>query len=369
MNWKRYKTLIITSSVFLILAIAGLVFYVMGRGQLADLERDISRKDKSIKQLGSSKPVPSQESYMQLQQTLAELVNRADTFSQIITNGQAVIRQQDPAGFGDYASGKIAALLRKATAATDGGEDGVVVRDKTFGLETYLEGVPPQTADVDRLMLQLEYMVQISEVLFGEGISELLSVERTRFEGQQTVSVAPTGLPTALGAGNNRRNNVPQEPTEQEKLDAKRKELFVFEKFTVRFRAYERSVIGVLNAIASHPLQMVVTKMELSNGNRRLWPDYQRPSDKVPELTVFTPAQTVQTTPRGGGERLEIFDFFDGGNTATTAEEPAEPVATQKVGLAEQREKTTGGELLEVVLEINMYRLKDEQPATDAEVN
>jgi hypothetical protein len=95
--------------------------------------------------------------------------------------------------------------------------------------------------------------------------------------------------------------------------------------------------------------------IETANGNVTLWPAYLKPGRTADTRA----AAAAVTAPRRGNNRLdELLGMVEGlGAGETATETPA-----LLPGLSARRELRTGGELISVVLELTLYRLKAPTP-------
>jgi hypothetical protein len=357
MNWKRYRILIVTGGVSL-LASGLLGFWMMkSNGRNSELEQELQNLDSEISRLTSQKIYPSRQGFEALKAAQANVATRRDEFATVISAGQLPVPPMMSARFGDYAKRMVEQLRTRAAASKKGGEQGVVLADPQFGLKSYLEGAVPEAGEIPDLMVRLELVNYLSQLLFDAGISELISIEANK----ATAVAAPTdpsmafpGIgspalpPTAAG-----RSAKPVDPRAIEQIQKER--LFEAVSFTLRFRVYEDHLWEIINRLASDPNQIVLRSIETANGNVTLWPAYLKPGRTADTRA----AAAAVTAPRRGNNRLdELLGMVEGlGAGETATETPA-----LLPGLSARRQLTTGGELISVVLELTLYRLKAPTP-------
>lgn len=353
MNWQRYKILIIVGAVSLLLGAGMLVWFLQGRGREAELRMEISSLAGQRDSLAQQRPFPSQASFEQQQRLKQEMEGHRDTLRQTILAGQLTPPDMNRARFGDYIRNTLVPPLQElAAASTLGGENGVILADPTFGLQSFMDGALPEPGDIPALMVRLELMRHLAGLLFSSGISELQAIGREApaagrsAPGRPAAPAAPVFGSPATPPGAPRPGARPPEVSPEERLVQKRDEMFEAVPFTLRFRVYEDKFANVLNAFAADPNQIVIRRLEVTNGNERLHPAYlRRPGSPQPQRP------TAARRPASEWEQR----LWEAGGPAGAAEPAA---ATPLPGLAERRARLTGGEFLDVSMDIVIYRLK-----------
>jgi len=369
MNWKRYKLLLIAGSISLLLSIALLVWFLQGRSRAADLHSEIQQLGNQRTNLTTQRPFPSQESYAGQTKLRGELEQRRDAIRSTMLAGQINPPDMNRSRFGDYVRSTVVPPLQAlAKASTLGGEHGVILTDPTFGLQNYIDGELPEPGDIPALMARLELMRHVAGLLFTAGISELQAIERERPADPRAggrppgapaapMFATPAGAPAA-GPGVPRPGAPVEEVSPAERLKRQRAEMFEEVTFTLRFRVYEDKFWNVLNAFAADPNQIVIRKLDITNGNESLHPPYLRRSGSGAQ-----PGRPAATAPgrRPTSEMDRRFAMLEalGGGPGMPGEAPV--AAAVLPGLANRRERLTGGEFLEVVMDIVFYRLKPVQ--------
>ncbi len=358
MNWTRYKFLIVSGGISLIAVVILVVMILRTGSQTAELRADVARLKTSQTQLAAMRPFPSQESYIFLRDKNQTLSERRAELKDIMLEGQITPIQMSRSLFGDFVRTQfVPPLIAGAAAATQGGEDGVILRDPTFGLKEYLEGALPEPQEIPQLMVQLESMRHLALVLFGTGISELVRIEprseaTTRTGTRARPAAAPTGgLFAGPQAAQTAQAGPGTSPDAPSPAIQRRRELFEEVPFTVSARIYEDKLWGLLNVLASDDNQIVVRNLSITNGNQQLWPAYLRPDARMGG-TAARPAAAARAERRPANPLLAAL--------MNQAESPGtgEPAQAARPGLRERRERTVGGELLDVSFDVIIYRLK-----------
>jgi len=352
MNWKRYRVLIVGGGVALLLSIAAIFWIVKSNGRWQENQRELDGLRSRQSGLVQGNPYPSQANFQLMQRNKGILDEKLLAFRTNILEGQLQPPPMARSNFGDHVRSMVPELRRMAAKATAGGEAGMVLRQSDFGLANYLGGQLPETEHVPRLMVQMEFIRHLTGLLAREGVSELVSLEREVFEAPRVegrggpalgtfstlLGVPATPVPPARGQaarGQPARSSFD--------IAAHVEQLFDRENITLRFRAYEDRVWGVLNAMAADPNQILVKRIHLTNGNNRLWPTYLKPAAGMQE-----PRRAEVARPAAGLLAL-LGDPSQGDRVGTS---------TTLVGLEEKRQLMTGGELIDVVLEVTIFRLK-----------
>jgi len=351
MNWKRYKFLIVAGAVSLV-AVVLLVFFIFKAGaETSDLRSEVTRLKSEQSRLVSMRPFPSEESFTFLRDKQRNLEARRGEIQEIILENQIAPIPMNRSLFGDFIRSEfVPPLVAAATEATAGGEQGVILRDPAFGLQTYLDGGLPDPREIPALMVRLETMRHISGILFSSGISELVRIEPKSAEAERPGTRPRTGTAPAAGGlfATTPATQTRPDARAPEAVDGTRRRDELFEQitFTVSVKVYEDKLWGVLNAFSADLNQIVIRNLTITNSNQQLWPAYLRPDPRM-----GTPA-----APRGGTARTErpaLIALLEGATSESRAE--AAPV---RPGLQERREKTVGGELLDVSFDLTFYRLK-----------
>ena len=113
----------------------------------------------------------------------------------------------------------------------------------------------PNLSDVPRLVQQLKIIEALCDILQEAGITELVAIERDNFEQ------AAQGTDASAG-----RRGAPPPGAAVNTPDGEK--MVSSQHFKISVRARENAVIDMLNLLASRPMFMVVTWIEMSNPNQ-----------------------------------------------------------------------------------------------------
>lgn len=355
MNWKRYQLLIIVGSLSLIASVGLLVWMLQQRGQAQELRNEIQMLQQDQSRLTAREPFPSERSFAVQQEKRQQLLQRRDALTAALREGQISPPRITQAQFGDYVRGTVVAPLRElARTSTRGGENGVILTDPSFGLQNFIDGQLPATAEIPGLLLRLELMQHFARILFASGISELGGIERERPADPRVAPRPAAAAPPVFGAP------APQTPAPgipgaapERTLRERRDEKFDQVGFTLRFKIYEDKLWDLLNSLAADDNQLVIRRLEVTNANERLHPPFLRRAQAAGGAAGGRPAQA----PREMTDIARRLALLEGGAAAS----PTAAAATVLPGLASRRELLTGGELLDVTMDIVVFRLKPQQ--------
>ena len=120
-----------------------------------------------------------------------------------------------------------------------------------FGFDKYEGGQMPASGDVPGLVQQLNIIEVLCEILKEAGITELVAIKRENIEllRPPVASRRHGRAPSPEAAGNAPGGN----------------KLVYSQHFEISFQARENAVIKILNLLASQPMFMVVTRVEMTN--------------------------------------------------------------------------------------------------------
>lgn len=358
MNWTRYKLLIISGGITLVLS-GVLIFWILStRSANAEIDQEISTLKQTQARLTASTPYPSE-------QNLAELISENEKVTEYRDRIMASIREQqfevpeiNRSRFGDYVRGQWVPELRElARNSTKGGENGVILRDPAFGLQTYLEGNLPDAPEVPTLMRNLQAKAHLSRMLFESGISELIVITPIEEANRSTDRIRPSGMggpPQGMGGTPPQPGRPTQSLAQSEDTrsiaEKEVERLFEWVPFRLEFRVYEDFYWDTLNRLLADPNQLVLTRLAVTNSNERLWPDYLKP------VVSGASRSTPRARPRPAARGSDMLALLQGDRE--TSEEESAGQGPSLPGLAERRQNSVGSDLLNVVMEIKIYRLK-----------
>jgi hypothetical protein len=370
MNWTRYKLLIISGGITVVLA-GGLTFWILStRGASNEVQSQITNLNQQQSRLSSEKPFPSSKNFEQLKVEQAKVVEQRDQLKALIRQGQLTPIEINRSRFGDYIKGEYVPGLRSAAkAATKGGEHGVILTDPDFGLTEYLNGALPETTRIPELTLELQTVSHLSRLLFDAGISELMSVKPVvddeKNPRRRNSPMSPAPMPGMNMGLMNPMTGMPSGAQTDDGLSDLQKEknrLFSFKDYRVEFKAYEDFFRDAMNSLVADSNQLVITELYVTNASEDLWPTYLEAVLGKGRQNQARPARTPTRPTREPNNELERL-LMGAASSAPTADETENEV--QIAGLAERRQNAIGGNLLNVVMVVRVYRLIDETSETE----
>lgn len=358
MKWARYKLILISGIVTVILC-GGLIFWILSSSSaLSELDSSVDRLRQQQNTLVSSELYPSESNLVILRQEQKKVAERRDTLLSVIREGQLSIPTINRAVFGDYINGVVPELRQAASTATKGGEDGVKLNDPDFGLTEYLEGTLPTQRRINTLVVEIETIDHVAKLLFTSGISELVSINVKGEEDEET-NPRISGRPLARERRPTRTTRSVPTPSVQEvddgstSVEKERERLFSDVVLRVEFKAYEDFLWEAVNQILADSNQLVISSFSITNGNTLLWPDYLESPNRNSETR--SARRERRDAPRSSSSEPDLLSMLSG-----TGENPqAQRQEKEKLpGLAERQLNVVGGDLLNVVMEVKAFRLK-----------
>jgi hypothetical protein len=356
MNWTRYKLLIISGGITLVLS-GILVFWIISTGNTnTEIDREIETLKQSQDRLVDSRPYPSERNLAELISENEKVRERRDQIKEVIRNRQFTVPNINRSRFGDYVRGQwVPELQELARQSVKGGENGVILAEPSFGLQQYLDGVLPEPRRLPSLLLEMEAKAHLSRLLFETGISELLLVQPIMERPDRPAAPQPSFPGSGAQSG-----QAPVESAEtRTSIEAEVERLFEWVPFRLEFRIYEDFFWETLNHLLADPNQIVLTRLALTNSNQLLWPDYLQP-----RVTGGARSRTRRETARPPDQNSEMMALLEMETGATPAAESPER-SMMLPGLSERRQYSVGGDLLNVVMEVKIYRLKPATPESN----
>jgi hypothetical protein len=365
MNWSRYKLIVISGAATLVIS-AGLIFWILSSTSASrELEQSVRTLRQQQTRLTSADLYPSEANLEALQEEQQNVRLRRDEILTVIREGQISPQPVSRSVFGDYVNDVVPQLRNAAAAATKGGAKGVLLRDPDFGLTEFLEGTLPSQRRINELVVEIETLKHLSTLLFDAGISELISISVVSEDAAQaeTAGRRPRTASPLNSARSRRRDQAPssasEDDTEEGRVIAERERLFEELTFTLEFNAYEDFFWEVLNRILADPNQIVVSSITVTNSNTLLWPDYlQNPSSAGESRSARRERRETSRRPTPENDLLSML----GGRESTAQEVPEEEA--KQAGLPERQQNLVGGDLLNVILRLNVYRIKPDEAMT-----
>lgn len=259
MKGKKTGLAILIGAVILLLGASVLLFQSVS--QFRDVSGQLNNARLQLESFYQRNPFPSEENIEAEQEHLQALRRELAALRNELSANQVEPVQTAPVRFVE----RFRNISRRlAEQAAERRID--VPPDFAFGFEHHRAGELPNPADVPRLMQQLGIVEQLVNVLYDVGIAEITRIQRQEFEVRESAEDRPErrGL---YGA----REPSRRDPTRR--LEAPPGKIGILEddadyaslNFVLEFRLHEYALLDVLNALAKHPMFIVVNRVELRN--------------------------------------------------------------------------------------------------------
>ncbi len=261
MKGNKFFTLLLVVAAALLLAAA--IMLHRSVGEYRDVSGQLNSARRHLGELFKRNPFPSEQNIAKEQEHLETLRREFAALRNEMAKGQAEPVQTAPVRFIER--------FRNTTASlTDLAEKlGVKLPEKAaFGFERHLPGDLPGTADVPRLIQQLVIIEQLVEMLYDQGISELVSVRRQEFEAPARDEPSPRRTGERLWGARVEEPDRSEDPLRKDPAKAgllEDDDDYTSLSFTLEFKAREDNLLNILNALASHSMFIVVTRVEIEN--------------------------------------------------------------------------------------------------------
>lgn len=269
MNILKHKSLVIGGgilAVFAGVAIFGLIHF---QGVYAKAANELKGANDRLDRLNRRNPFPADENVTIVQQNRDQLKDFLGHLQQDFRQGQVSEETMEPAQFASLLEKTSRELTNRAAAANT-----KLPERFAAGFGRYVAGELPAAADIPRLVVQARTIAAVCQVLFESRIGELVSVERTPFEGQGGDAATPRNIRSELAG-------TPDAPSTSLLTLAlppvESNELFHAERIAVSFLAREHAAWEVLNGLARQPLFAVVKHVEFTNESNPKAPVAERP--------------------------------------------------------------------------------------------
>jgi hypothetical protein len=253
----------------------------------------------SLEQHYKSKIFPSRENV----KIELENADQADEwFNNLISTlskGNIVSTERSPSIFITTGNTVRRNLRKKARKA------GTVMPDSksafAFGFERYTrnDGTLPKSEEVPRLIEQLVIINRICAILFENNIKEISSVKRDEFESIGNivpgVDVDNSGSRRRSGRSRNSRSaRTHSRPTAVHRASDNvsmvgiigEDSLYAKMHFVFEFRAKEKALLDILNALSTGKMFVVVTSVSLSKSTPDLVPKIVDPAEAEPDAGI-----------------------------------------------------------------------------------
>jgi hypothetical protein len=168
-----------------------------------------------------------------------------------------------------------------------------------FGFDRYSgTGTLPKPADVPRLMEQLAIINRLTMVMFNNRIKSISKIERDEFEDStgpvnENASGESNRRPRRGGSSSRTTRSPSSRASSASKTSVKKAgiigddDLFAKLHFAFEFRAKESALVGILNALSTPPMFLVVTSLSVKKDTPELVPMVPEVEDERAELSGF----------------------------------------------------------------------------------
>lgn len=251
--------LLIGGIIFLILIAASGYLLFCGFSELAGTEARLADRRAVLSQYFQKNPFPSPENVARERDNSQKL---SDLYNILLADLSK--EQIRPAGFSPSTFMSILGEKRNKMHAKAKASGTELSSDLGFGFEKYLAGSSlPAPEHVPRLTQQLMIIEQLCDTLFAEHIQELSLVKREVFE-----SVAPSAT---IAPGGRARPAASTLSVASAARLAKAgvlgtNDLFTAFEFSLDFSAKEKSLVSIMDRLASSGLFIVVRNIQMSKG-------------------------------------------------------------------------------------------------------
>jgi len=203
-----------------------------------------------LQQLNRRDPFPAQANVVIESENLKDVVDRYNELNELLRTGQVDLQPMEAADFMQFLEKSLRQLRGQLQNA------GIKFPEKyAFGFDKYAVGQLPASGDIPRLVQQLKIIEAICDILRKAAIVELVAIERDNFEQAARAADASGGR---RGAPGTPPPNAAMASPGEDKLVAS-------QHFKISVKAKESSAIEMLNLMASWPMFMAVTRVEMNN--------------------------------------------------------------------------------------------------------
>ncbi|MFH1477482.1 MAG: hypothetical protein ABIH24_08345 [Verrucomicrobiota bacterium] len=245
---KKHPVFILCLGVIVLLLIgAGTGLFFSGRlyaRQVLALDAVTTR----LQQLYRRDPFPAAANVRMEAENLKDVIDQFNELNELLRTDQVTRQPMEAADFMQFLEKSMRKLRSRLQNA------GIKFPEKyAFGFDKYAGGQLPASGDIPRLVQQLKIIEALCDVIQAAGIMELSAIERDNFEqagrGGADAFAGRRGAPSSPAAG----------------LAPDGDKLVSSQHFKMMFKAKEDAVIKMLNLLASQPMFMVVTRVEMTN--------------------------------------------------------------------------------------------------------
>ena len=207
-----------------------------------------------LQQLYRRDPFPSEVNVRKEAENLKDVVDCYNELNELLRVGQVNLQPMEAADFMQFLEKSLRKLRDRLQNAR------IKFPEKyAFGFDKYAGGQLPASRDIPRLVQQLKIIEALCDILREAGVVELTAIERDNFEqaarGADVSSGGRRGAPSAPGAPS----------PEAAGLMPGGDKLMSSQHVKISVKAREIAVVKMLNLLASQPMFMVVTQVEMTN--------------------------------------------------------------------------------------------------------
>lgn len=200
-----------------------------------------------LQQLYRRDPFPAAPNVHKEAENLKDVIDQYNELNEFLRTGQVNLQPMEAADFMQFLEKSLRKLRDRLQNAR------IKFPEKyAFGFDKYDAGQLPASGDIPRLVQQLKIIEALCDILQEADIAELVAIERDHFEQ------AARG---ADASGGRRGAPSPEAAASSPGGD----KLVSSQHFKISVKARENTVIEMLNLLASRPMFMVVTRVEMTN--------------------------------------------------------------------------------------------------------
>ncbi len=258
MNLKKNMTLIVGGAITLVLLIILLVLLLKFNSSYQQVNRQLQSAQQRLTILNGRDPFPSEENVSVVQANLAVLQDFFRTLMASLQQSQTAPKKMETAEFNLLLDRTNRRLYQRAAAMK------VALPPRfAFSFDRYAAGTLPDSADVQRLVTQLESVDLLCGLLYASKVSEIMAIERPVFEASARPAVTETFVDPRQQRYGGGQPAAPAETPDEKYLDPSG--LFSRERYVLTFRGRDPAVMAFLNAVAANKRFVVVTRLQLEN--------------------------------------------------------------------------------------------------------
>ena len=200
-----------------------------------------------LQQLYRRDPFPVAANVSKEAENLKDVIDQFNELNELLRAGQVNLQPMEAADFMQFLEKSLRKLRDRLKNAR------IKFPEKyAFGFDKYAGGRLPASDDIPRLVQQLKIIKTLCDIFQEAGITELVAIERDSFEQAARGAYASGGRRGAPSPG-----AAASSPGGDKLVSS--------QHFKISVKARENAVIEMLNLLASQPMFMVVTRVEMTN--------------------------------------------------------------------------------------------------------